>query len=95
MKYTSIEFSAHAVQRMFEREIGADAVISVVQKGEFIAKYDNDTPFPSVLMCGDYEDITLHVVVGFDTESDTARIITVYVPSLDLWEDGYKTRKKK
>lgn len=95
MKYTSIEFGSHAVQRMFERRIKTEAVISVVQNGEVIAKYDNDTPFPSVLMCGDYGDIKLHVVVGFDKESDTARIITVYVPSLDLWEDGYKTRKKK
>ncbi|MBP7869799.1 MAG: DUF4258 domain-containing protein [Candidatus Hydrogenedentes bacterium] len=94
MNYASIEFSVHAVQRMFERGIGTDAVVSVVQKGEVIAKYDNDTPFPGVLLCGNRDDVTLHVVVGPDRESDTARIIIVYVPSLDLWEDGYKTRKK-
>ena len=93
MDYSFLEFSTHAIQRMFERKIVVNAVIQVVRKGEVISRYEEDLPYPSVLLCGSYEGLPLHVVAATNTESGVVRIITVYIPSPDLWEDGYRMRK--
>jgi hypothetical protein len=37
---------------MFERNITPDSVIFVVENGEVIRKYDDDTPYPSRLILG-------------------------------------------
>ena len=47
-----VVFSGHAIQRMFERGIGRDAVLAVVSSGEAIAEYVDDTPYPSCLLFG-------------------------------------------
>ena len=94
MEYRSIDFSAHAIKRMFERQISTDAVISVVKHGEVIAEYKDDQPYPSFLLLGFFTDAPLHVVVGVNPESNDARVITVYAPEHNLWSEDYKTRKK-
>ena len=42
------KFTSHAIQRMFERAIQRDAVISVVQNGEIITEYPEDEPYPAI-----------------------------------------------
>ncbi len=64
MEYASIEFSAHAIQRMFERKIDADAIVRAIQEGEIIAEYKDDTPCPSVLLLDIHDGLPLHVVAG-------------------------------
>jgi hypothetical protein len=45
-----IIFSGHAVRRMFQRNLSADDVREVVEKGEIIAHYPDDVPYPSFLI---------------------------------------------
>ena len=52
MDCEKISFSGHAVQRMFERGIGKEAVIGVIRTGEVIVSYPDDYPYPSFLMLG-------------------------------------------
>ena len=94
MEYRSIDFSAHAIKRMFERQISPDAVIYVVKHGEVIAEYKDDQPYPSFLLLGFFDDMPLHVVVGVNPDSNAARVITVYTPEQHLWSEDYKARKK-
>jgi len=78
---------------MFERQINAEAVISVVRYGEVIAEYMDDQPYPSFLLLGFVNGNPLHVV-GIEQKSKVARIITVYVPEKGMWSEDYKTREK-
>ena len=52
MNCESVVFSGHAVRRMFERAIGESDVKTVLQAGETIARYEDDSPFPSELLLG-------------------------------------------
>ena len=45
-------FRVHALQRMFERQIGVDDVRAVIDSGETIEDYPNDQPYPSRLVLG-------------------------------------------
>jgi hypothetical protein len=40
-------FRTHAVRKMFERSISGDDVRHVIENGEVIREYADDTPFPS------------------------------------------------
>lgn len=68
MEYASIEFSAHAIQRMLERRIDADAIVRAIREGEIIAEYKDDMPCPSVLLLDIHDGLPLHVVTGIDLE---------------------------
>jgi hypothetical protein len=43
-----ITYRLHAVQRMFERAISAEEVRWVLETGEAIEEYHDDTPYPSL-----------------------------------------------
>jgi len=88
-----IEFSGHAVRRMFERQIEKGAVLAVIRHGEIIESYPDDEPYPSFLMLGAVDDRPLHVVLAADPESNKARVITVYAPEPELWGADFRTRE--
>ena len=47
-----IVFRVHALQRMFERRITAEDVRSILETGEMVEHYSDDTPYPSRLVLG-------------------------------------------
>ena len=87
-------FRIHAIQRMFERQISPEDVRSVVESGETIQEYPDDTPYPSRLVLGWKLQRPIHIVVA-DNEVDNEKIIvTVYEPDPTQWADDFKRRKQ-
>jgi hypothetical protein len=80
----------HARIRMFERNISTDILKLIVMHGEIIEKYPDDTPYPSALIIGYWNEQPWHLVIA-QTE-DHARIITVYKPDKEKWIE-YRKRK--
>jgi len=78
---------------MFERDISELDVEKVVNNGEIIKTYSNDKPYVSYLILGYIEKRAIHVVYALDENSQTI-IITVYEPSLDKWDNGFRLRKQ-
>lgn len=93
MNYEQINFSGHAVERMFEKRITKNDVVEVIATGEIIAEYPDDRPFPSYLMLGFKNLRPLHVVFAVDEDSQTCHIITVYSPDSSLWSEDFKIRR--
>jgi hypothetical protein len=79
---------------MFERGIGSAAVRGVVRFGEVIEDYPDDTPFPSCLILATAAEEALHVVVARDPASGRCYVVTVYWPDPELWEPGFRVRKR-
>lgn len=90
---TSVKFSGHALRRMFERSLSLEEVIFTIQAGEMIAVYPDDKPYPSELRLGWVRDRPVHVVVAQNQENNECYVITAYVPSLEIWNDDFKTRR--
>jgi len=86
-------FRRHALERMAERDITRADVESVVENGEVIREYADDTPHPSRLILGWRDERPLHVVAADDDEANETYIITVYEPDADVWNDDFRSKK--
>ena len=94
MDFTEVFFTGHAIQRMFERGISKEDVMSVITDGEKIAEYPEDRPFPSCLMVSSSGGRPLHVVVAFDQDSRICHILTAYYPDPNQWTPDGKHRRR-
>jgi hypothetical protein len=88
-----IAITKHAKERLEERGIKVNDVISCIESGEIIEQYEDDRPLPSCLILGtSAEGKRMHVVVSNDTEF--IYLITAYYPDPEQWENDFKTRKR-
>jgi hypothetical protein len=87
-------FRSHAIRRMFQRQIGVDAIRGIILVGEVIEDRPGDLPYPSRLMLGFVNGRPIHVVVADDREAGTTIIVTVYEPERSLWQPSFKRRRK-
>jgi hypothetical protein len=95
MECEQVAFSGHAIQRMFQRGIGRDAVLAVVARGETIAEYADDKPYPSRLLLGFVAAKPLHVVVALDVSVGACVVVTAYEPAIKRWGTDFRTRKNQ
>lgn len=65
----------------------------MLETGEMIQDYPEDKPYPSRLVLGWRGSAPIPVVAADSTESDETFVITVYEPTLDLWETGFRKKK--
>ena len=96
-KYNHAEnfvIAAHGRKRLFERNIRLWDVMSVIEFGEIIEQYPDDTPFPSCLILGTTpKGRHLHTVVSLDGE--WIYLITAYEPDPNEWESDMMTRREE
>lgn len=93
MKIATLTFSEHALRRMFERSIGREDVRHVIERGEVIATYAEDRPFPTCLLVGFSNGRPLHVVLAVEKEHEHGIVVTVYEPDPLLWENDFRKRR--
>jgi len=87
-------YSNHAVKQMFQRGISTVEVEQAIERGEIVKDYPDDKPFPSKLVLAWVNQRPLHVVYSIDEEKKITVVITSYIPSTDIWEEDFKTKKK-
>lgn len=92
MIYEKITYRLHAVQRMFERMISTEEVRCVLEIGEVIEEYPDDTPYPSRLILGCYKGRLIHVVAADNLIDEEIIIITVYEPDPSEWDPDCRKR---
>ncbi len=91
-----IIFTLHALDEMNAEDelITTDEVRYVVFSGEIIEDYPEDKRGHSCLMFGmPGKRRPVHVVCA--PKEEFLAIITVYIPSLEKWESGFRMRRKK
>jgi len=89
-----ILFLPHAIRQMSkpDRMIIAADIRAVIEAGEIIENYPDDTRGHSCLMMGFEDKRPLHVVCT--PKGDYVAVITAYIPSDQEWENDYRKRKK-
>ena len=95
MIYKTLRYSRHAIERMFQRGISPEVIECVILVGEIIADYPDDTPYPSSLILGVYNDQPIHVVLSSGTLTDECTIITVYKPDPAFWDATFRIRRSQ
>ena len=91
MKY---KFRVHAVKRMFERAVSVDEVQAVLESGEMIADYPDDTPYASRLVLGWAGRRPLHVVAAYNAADDETIVVTVYEPDPAAWDPDFRRKAR-
>jgi len=84
----------HVNMRLKGRFIPREKVLSSVDTFEIIESYPVDKYFPSYLIRFENENQVFHVVFAVDKKGDNVRIITVYKPSSDEWDNEFRRRIK-
>ncbi len=90
-----VNFSNHALFRMFQRSINPDIIFSGITNGKIIQTYPDDTPYPSKLFLHWDENRPIHILASEDEESKILYIITVYEPDIEKWNDTFTERRIK
>lgn len=80
--------------RLEGRSIPREAVLTSVDTYVIIEEYPEDKYLPSYLIYALYMEQVVHIHIAIDIENDNIRIITTYKPTLDKWEEDFKTRRK-
>jgi hypothetical protein len=88
-----LTFRVHALRRMFSRGITAAEVRNVIEQGETIERYPQDTPYPSRLLLGAVGGRALHVVIADNTDDGEVIVVTTYEPDPSLWQPGFRRRR--
>jgi sulfur transfer protein SufE len=77
---------------MFERKISAEEIRYVLETGDVIEEYPEDTPYPSRLILGCYKSRFVHVVAADNTSDEEIIVITVYEPDPSEWDPDCRKR---
>ena len=93
MNNPKIFFRAHAVQRMFERNISAKKISQALESGETIEDYSTEMPEPSRLILGFQGNRPFHIVTSENPATNETTIITVYIPDSDKWNKDFRIRR--
>ncbi|OLS22064.1 MAG: hypothetical protein HeimC2_31180 [Candidatus Heimdallarchaeota archaeon LC_2] len=83
----------HAYHRIRKRGINLKRIEEVFNNDDIIEVYEDDRPYPSVLLLGfDKANMPLHIVCAPSEKG--LIIITVYIPDSKLWDSTLKNRIK-
>ena len=81
--------TVHAYQKMMERSISKEDVMTCIKEGKIIRKYEDTKPFPAYLSSGLVGNRVIHVNFAINKEENTIVIITAYEPDPELWDETY------
>jgi len=62
---------------------------------EVIESYPDDKYFPSYLVLAWHGNDVFHVLFAIDTDNNNVRVVTVYRPNSEIWQNDMKTRRKE
>ncbi len=76
----------HAVKKLRVEGLKKRGVEDYTMKGR---------PLPGCFVLGFIGSVPVHSAIAIDRDFDRIFVITVYKPSLERWENDWKTRKTK
>lgn len=89
----AIKYREHSTQRMFQRRIDTEEIISIMGYGRVIERYDEDFSLPTVLLNGrTATNRPLRIVVGINEDEQILVVITAYEPDTLWWTDNFSRR---
>jgi hypothetical protein len=81
--------------RLQQRGLAADRLRGAVETLEIIEVYPHDKYLPSFLVRGESAGSVFHAQIATDVEGENIRIVTMYSPDADEWDDGLRLRRTR
>lgn len=89
-----ILWTYHVNMRLRQRFITRETIIAAGESYEIVEAYPDDKYFPSYLLLGRWGGEAFHALFGTDVDGQNVRVITVYYPSSEEWEEDLKIRRR-
>ena len=81
--------------RLKKRALTAGMLHSALESLEVIEAYPHDKYLPSFLLRGESPEVVFHAHIATDLEGGNIRVVTMYVPDPEEWEQGLSTRRTR
>ena len=62
---------------------------------EILEAYPQDKYLPSFLVRGEFGEFVFHAQIATDVEGKNIRIVTMYTPDPDEWDEGLRLRRTR
>jgi hypothetical protein len=79
--------------RLQERRLTGAILVDAIDALEIIETYPHDKYLPSFLLRGEVPAFVFHVLVATDLEGDNIRVVTIYLPDSELWDETGRVRR--
>ena len=79
--------------RLQERRLNGEVLSRAVATLEIIETYTDDKYLPSFLLRGEVSEFVFPALVATDMEGDHVRVVTMYLPDPELWDEGRRFRR--
>lgn len=90
-----VRITDHAYEEASADRLKFDEIYFSVMNGAVIEEYQDDSPYPSVLISGQsFAGDPIHSVWAYNQKNQLAVLVTVYRPDADLWIEC-KLRKRQ
>ena len=81
--------------RLQQRGIDAEMLGNAIASLEIIEAYPEDKYLPSFLLRGEIKGAVFHTQIATDVEGNNVRVVTMYRPDADEWNEGFRKRRTK
>ncbi len=81
--------------RLQQRGLDAQALCHAAATLEIIEAYPDDKYLPSFLLRGELNAAVFHAQIATDVEGENVRVVTMYTPDADEWDEMFRTRRTK
>lgn len=81
--------------RLQQRGLDAAALCNAGASLEIIEAYPDDKYLPSFLLRGEIRGAAFHAQIATDLEGNNVRVVTMYTPDADEWDEGFRKRRKR
>ncbi len=81
--------------RLQQRGLDAEAHRKAISSLEIIEVYPDDKYLPTYPLRGETQGAVFHAHIATDVEGDNIRVVTMYTPDPDEWDEGSRKRRMK
>ena len=90
-----VRWTYHSTMRLRQRSLTVGTLQNAVSSLEIIEAYPDDKYLPSFLLRGESEASVIHAHIATDLEGANVRVVTMYQPSCDEWDEDSRVRRTK
>ena len=90
-----VRWTYHVTMRLQQRALTAGMIRAAMGTLEIIEAYPHDKYLPSYLLRGESEGCVFHAQIATDVEGDNIRVVTMYTPDPNEWDEGLRLRRTR
>jgi hypothetical protein len=88
-----VRWTYHVTMRLQERRLNGEVLRQSIDTLEIIETYPHDKYLPSFLLRGEVPEFVFHALMATDLEGDNVRVVTMYLPDPDRWDENGRLRR--